>query len=200
MSKGYESLIEAVKADCNNGEGCFDPNGCDHEFYRYEPAKGREKIIGNTVCRCISKCTHKYCDKFKWIIDRAKHYEDKLGISWEDILDSWEENRNYWYMNYYQEANQPKIDGDKVRVFDTIEDFRKSVGNKGFRCPSCGGITTNPYECNSGMEMSNGEICDWKIYGFFGGLGKEVFVYIKEKIRGEKIFMPIEWEGVFTNE
>lgn len=201
MSKGYESLIEAVKSDCNNGQGCFNTNGCDHEFNRYEPAKGHEKRFGNTVCRRVSKCTHKYCDTFKWIIDRAKHYEDKLGIGWEDILDSWEENRNYWYMNYYQEANQPKIDGDKVRVFDTIKDFHESVGDKGFRCPSCGGITKNPYECNSGMEMSKDKICNWKVYGFFGGLGKEVFVYVKEKVRGEKIFMPIEWEKAgATNE
>ena len=194
MNKGYESLMKSVKNDCDGEEGCFNPNGCDHEFYRYEPAKGSDKRFTDTVCRSISKCTHKYCDTFKWIIDRAKHYEEKTGISWEEILDSWEENRSYWYMNYYQEANQPKIEGDKVRVFNTIEDLHEAIGDKGFRCPSCGGITTNPYECNSGLEMAKGKTCNWKVYGLFGGLGKEVFVYVKEKVHGNKIFMPVAWE------
>lgn len=91
MSKGYESLVNKVKIDCDEGEGCFNPNGCDQKFRR------------------SIKCSHKYCDKFKWIIDRAKHYAEKTGLNWEDILDSWEEDCNYWYMNYYQEAKQPLI-------------------------------------------------------------------------------------------
>lgn len=134
-------------------------------------------------------------DKFNWIIDRAKHYGEKLGLNWEAVLDSWEEDRTYWYMNYYQECNQPKLDTDRVRVFETVEEMFQSIDDRKFRCPACGGISTNPYACNSGLEMSNEKICNWKVYGLFGDLGKGVFVYCKDKLKGETIFMPIAWES-----
>ena len=194
MSKGYESLIKKVKRDCDQGQGCFNPDGCNHEFYKYIPAEGKEKAFGDEVCIHVSKCTHKYCDKFKWIIDRAKHYADKTGLNWEDILDSWEEQCNYWYMNYYQEGNQPEIKGEKVKVFDTVDDMLKSIGENKFRCPMCGGISTNPYSCNTGLKISKDKVCDWKVGGLFGDLGKGAFVYCKDKIAGETIFMPISWE------
>lgn len=194
MGKGYESLVKKVKKDCDEGQGCFNPEGCNYEFYKYVPAEGEMKKFGDTVCKCNSKCGHQYCDKFKWIIDRAKHYGEKLGVNWEDILDSWEESCNYWYMNYYQECNQPEIKGDKVKVFETVEDMLKSIGDKKFRCPACGGISKSPYNCDSGLEMEKGKVCDWKVYGLFGDLGKGVFVYCKDKLQGETIFMPIAWE------
>lgn len=171
--KGYEKLKAAVIYDCNKGEGCFNPNGCDKER---------------------TTCFHKYCDKFKWIVYRAKHYGEKLDLNWEEVLDSWEEGRNYWYMNYYQEANQPEINLDRIKVFETIEELHKSIGDKGFRCPSCGGISKNPYKCTSGLKV-HGKNCDWKVYGLFGHLGKGVFVYVKEKLFGEELFMPISWEN-----
>ena len=81
-------------------------------------------ITADVSIRKVVTKKHKYCDKFKWVIDRAKHYGEKLGIPWEDILDSWESHRDYWYMNYYQECNQPTILSGNVRVFDTVEDLR----------------------------------------------------------------------------
>lgn len=164
MSKGYEKLSAAVTKDCEEGGGTLHPEGC---------------------CKCGGKCFHRYCDTFKWAIDRAKAYGEAMGLNWEDILDSWEESRSYWYMNYYQECNQPEIKAGKVRVFDTLEDYRAAVGEKKFRCPSCGKATADPYECKA---------CGWKVYGFLGDLGKGVFVYIKDKLKGCNIFMPIAWE------
>lgn len=32
MEPGIKKLTEAVKRDCREGQGCFNPNGCDHEF------------------------------------------------------------------------------------------------------------------------------------------------------------------------
>lgn len=175
---GYKKLMESVKRDCNerNSCGCFNPEGCNTENAR----------IGKYGEEGYKSCFHKYCDKFKWVIDRAKHYGEKTGLDWEDILDSWEEDRSYWYMNYYQDCNQPEIKGDKVKVFETVKDMINSIGEKRFRCPSCGGISTDPYKCNGG--------CDWKVYGLFGDLGKGVFVYCKDKLKGETIFMPLAWE------
>lgn len=200
MSNGYESLMKKVIKDCNEGEGCFNPNGCNHEFYRYVPSEGFMKEYTDTICKCVSKCSHKYCDKFKWIVDRAKHYAEKTGLNWEDILDSWEEDCSYWYMNYYQDCNQPIIKGDNVKVFKTVDEMRNTIKNNQFRCPSCGGISTNPYECNSGIEVTKAtkkkpaKICDWKVYGLFGDLGKGTFIYCKDKMKGETIFTPLAWE------
>lgn len=33
MEPGIKKLTEAVKRDCREGQGCFNPNGCDHEFF-----------------------------------------------------------------------------------------------------------------------------------------------------------------------
>lgn len=177
---GYEKLKMAVERDCNDRDGCacFSPDGCN--------VQGRRK--GG------KHCSHAYCDKFKWAIDRARHYSEKLGLNWGDVLNSWEATRNYWYMNYYQDCNQPEIKGDKVRVFETVEEMLESVGKKEFRCPMCGGISKNPYACDTGLEMEKGKVCDWKVYGLFGGLGKSVFVYCKDQLRGEEMFMPVSWE------
>lgn len=88
MGKGLEKLQTAVEKDCSKDGGTLHPEGC---------------------VTCGAKCFHNYCDKYKWVIDRAKSYGEAMGLHWEDILDGWEESRNYWYMNYYQECNQPKI-------------------------------------------------------------------------------------------
>jgi hypothetical protein len=55
-------------------------------------------------------------------------------------------------------------------------------------------MSTDAFECNSGLNMQNGKTCDWKVYGFFRGLGKSVFFYVKEELHGQEIFMPIAWE------
>lgn len=177
---GYEKLKAEVERDCNGKGrcGCFNPNGCNVMNRR---KNGKD-------------CCNAFCDKFKWVIDRAKHYGEKLGLNWKNILDSWENQRNYWYMNYYQECNQPEIEGDNVRVFETVDEMLTSIGEKKFRCPMCGGISTNPYACNSGLEMSKGKICDWKAYGLLGTLGKGATVYCKDKLSGETFFMPVAWE------
>lgn len=166
---GYEKLKASVERDCDCG--CFNPEGCNVPNRRKDG-------------KC---CTHSYCDKFKWVIDRAKQYGEKLGLNWEDILNSWESNRSYWYMNYYQECNEPEINSDKVRVFETVDEMIGSIGKKQFRCPACGGISTNPYACD------NGE-CNWKVYGLFGDMNKGVFVYCKDRLKGETIFLPVAWE------
>lgn len=134
-------------------------------------------------------------------VDRAGHYEEKTGIPAGEILTAWEGRRNYWYMNYYQEAKQPRIEGDSVRVFNTVEDFHASVGEGGFRCPHCNGVSNDPYACDSGVMLpllnskGKAERCNWKVYGLFGALGKGVYVFIKSEVQGENIFKPVAWEA-----
>ena len=183
---GYESLKAAALRDCDTPRacGCFNPEGCNRE----NPAIGKYGDPG------FKRCDHRYCDKFKWVINQAQHYGEKLGLPWEEILDAWEAQRNYWYMNYYQECNQPTIGSENVRVFETLDDLKAAIGSGGFRCPCCGGVSTSPYACNSGVIRSDKKVCDWKVYGFLRGLGKDVFVYCKAELRGERMFFPILWE------
>lgn len=164
MSAGYDKLKAAVDKDCKKDGGTIHPEGC---------------------VACGGKCFHKYCDKFKWVIDRAKAYGEATGLNWEDVLDGWETDRNYWYMNYYQDCNQPEIKAGKVKVFGTILELKEAIGEMKFRCPSCGKESQNPYECKA---------CGWKVYGLLGDIGKGVFVYVKEQLRGETMFMPVSWE------
>lgn len=140
-----------------------------------------------------SRHWHDYRGKLAWIVARAKHYAEKTGLTAEAILDAWEGQRDYWYMNYYQDANQPLIKDGKARVFETLADLQASIGTSGFRCPACAGVSRSPYECTSG-KVTHGKTCDWKVYGLLGHLGKGVSVYVKEKLQGESIFMPVAWE------
>lgn len=163
---GYQSLKKAVISDCMKGSKCFNLSGCNNKKDRL--------------------CSHRPCEKFKWVIDRAKHYANKTGLDVGDIIDVWEENRSYWYQNYYQDSNQPKLTGMNVLIFNTKQDFISAVKIcPGFRCPSCGKVTKDPYTC---------EFCDWKSFGLFGCLGKGVYIFIKTAMRGETIFYPIAWE------
>ena len=74
--------------------------------------------------------------QLKWIKERVHHYSIQLGIPEVEILTAWEEKRSYWYMNYYQDANQPIL-SSSVRVFDTLQEFKEAVHrDQGFRCPS----------------------------------------------------------------
>jgi hypothetical protein len=129
-----------------------------------------------------------------YLRNKLKEYSEKLNIPQDEILKSWESDRSYSAINYYQECNQPSINAEKVKVFETVDEMLKSFEDKNFRCPACGGVSSNPYKCNSGKEMSKDKICDWKVYGLFGDLGKGVYVYCKDKLKGETIFLPIAWE------
>lgn len=141
------------------------------------------------------KKSGEHWQKLQWIVDRAEHYAQATGLNAADILNAWESRRNYWYMNYYQDSNQPLIKDDKVRVFDTIEDLLASVKVSEYRCPACNGITRSPYICTTGLPLSEGRTCDWKVGGLFGHMGKGTYIFIKEKMVGENIFMPVAWEG-----
>lgn len=147
MKKGIESLREAVIKNCNEGEGCFNPNGCNHEFYRNEPETNPEliKLGMTTCCRHVSKCSSKYCDKYKWILERAEYYANLAGTTSEKVLEAWEEKRGYCFMNYYQECNQPKA-GEKTKVIPVAE-WKKMLDERfgspkewKFVCPICGHV------------------------------------------------------------
>lgn len=185
MKKGIDSLKDAVLRDTKEAENCFNENGCDHEFQRMQPETNPRLIeMGFTrCCRAVSKCSHKFCNKYKWIIERAKHYAEKTEKTFEEILEVWESDRTYWYMNYYQECNQPLLEGNGFYLYeDWVTELKKRFGDDPkkwqFVCPSCGNIQTiqdfidynieNPegkvyYNCIGRYVQGKG--CDWTLGG-----------------------------------
>jgi hypothetical protein len=118
---------------------------------------------------------------FNFVTERGQHYADKLGVSFEDVVAAWEENRDYAAVNYYQNANFPKIDGDTLLVNDADE-LKKICDGKGFVCGACLKHISSPYEC---------EKCGWKTYGLLGPGKDALYVVLKPAMRGEWIFRPV---------
>lgn len=90
QSEGYKSLKAAYEHDVqrNNKDMLrgFNPMRNKDEFYR----------------------------KFKWVIARALHYanywnQGNLTEALIHVLNAWELRRSYWWLNYYQNCNQPKL-------------------------------------------------------------------------------------------
>lgn len=182
--KGLISLIEDI-ARQQREKRDFTGRWC--EFFTEDCISKMERY-GEKGYLCENHC--EYCDKFKWIVDRAKHYAEKTRMPYTEILRGWEEDRRYWFMNFYQEGNQPKIKDEKVHIFETIEEYRNSLKGNGFICPKCGTETDNPQLCS----------CGWKSFALLGTLGKGVTVFIKENVSMAEIFMPIAWaKNIKTN-
>ncbi len=123
-------------------------------------------------------------------------YSEKLGFSKLEILQAFEGRRDYCVVNYYQESNFPSL--EDVTVYETQAELQAAIPNYKFRCPSCKGISTNPYECNSGIERKDGKVCNWKAYGLFGTAGRGHRFTIKDtflqKPIVDDIFMPLDLE------
>ena len=180
-AKGLESLIEATTKGLREKTD-FPGRWCKHFT---EECVDKMRQYGETGVLCEHRC--EYCTTFMFAVDRAKHYSEKTGLAYLDILKSWESNRKYWYLNYYQDCKQPKIKTGKVRIFETMKDYQDSLGENGFRCPKCGAETSSPYECS----------CNWKSYGLLGTMGKGITVFVKENMAMGEIFMPVAWEKDF---
>lgn len=126
---------------------------------------------------------------------KLPHYSEKLGIPQEQILLAWEKAKNVNTVNWYQESRFPNL--DEVIVLDTLEQFHEKFPSNKSICPCCSGESTDYYECNSGKVIDKkGKVCDWKVYGLFGDMGKGVKVFVKDKFiespKPTTIFKPIE--------
>jgi len=162
--KGIDSLTKSVHLDTDNK--CAHLDGCA------------------TDCKGMF---HKYCDKLKWAVDRAKMYAKIIpDATWEDILAAWEKSRSYWYMNYYQDGGQPDIGStsrDIVMYNDWVADLKEKWGkdpkNWKFVCAKCGNIQCSQDFIDIG-EDPEGKVyfscigrytkkvgCDWTLGGLF---------------------------------
>lgn len=66
-----------------------------------------------------------YLRRFYWVINRAKHYAIHQGRALESVLNEWEADRSYWWVNYYQENNQPKLSLKKKNPITHLTFLRK---------------------------------------------------------------------------
>ncbi len=192
MGNGLEKLIKDVTRGLKEKTD-FSGRWCPHYT---EECDNKMREYAKTEHLCEHKC--EYCDTFKFAIDRAKEYAKTCEKDYEEILDAWEENRSYWFLNYYQEANQPSI-GKVDLIIDKPEDLRKLYGAKGFRCPCCGGASSDPQTCDTGITVkdyiaSNAEhACNWCSYGF---ISSTYHVFVKSVMRSIPIFKPMQiWEA-----
>lgn len=185
MKKGIESLRAAVMNDCKKGQNCFSENGCTKERFKYLPEDDPKLVEMGFKQKCISntKCFHDYCGKYKWVLERAKHYAEKTGKTVEEIVEIWENDRSYCYMNYYQEAKQPLLTSESVIYYeDWLKELKTRFGDDhkkwAFKCPSCNNIQTaqdfidnkiedpkNKVYFNCIGRYVKGKGCDWSLGG-----------------------------------
>lgn len=87
---GYKSLKEAYMRDSREAGKEKRPMRNKEEFYKH----------------------------FQWVIARCLHYASKQNRQPWDVLNDWESKRTYWWLNYYQDGNQPKIRPESVSRTD----------------------------------------------------------------------------------
>lgn len=131
-----------------------------------------------------------------FIRDVVTEYAAAMQLSELTVLALIEQKRSYSAVNYYQRANFPHL--KDVRVFDTLADLQAAVPSRQFRCPGCGGVSTDSEECTAGTTRDDGTTCNWKAYGFLRCMGKGVSILVKDQFhripRPIEIFMPLEFE------
>lgn len=184
-ARGMESLRAAVLNDTQKAENCFSENGCTKVRHLYLPEDKPSLLEMGIKTKCVSntKCTHDYCGKYKWILDRAKIYAEKTGKTVEQIIEIWETDRTYSYMNYYQEAKQPIPNAENIMDYDLwIAELKERFGNDAkkwaFKCPMCGNVQTAQDFINNKVEEPENKVyfscigryvkgkgCDWTLGG-----------------------------------
>lgn len=87
QTPGYRSLKAAYMADAHRAGMSKHPMRTKQELYK----------------------------TFRYAIDRAKHYAIRTGRPVSFFLDAWEAQRDYWWLNFYQDARQPKLPSGKPR-------------------------------------------------------------------------------------
>jgi len=106
----------------------------------------------------------RFDEKLLWIRGMVKDYSKKLNIPVDDVVDSFEDARDYSWPNYYQKSNFPDLEKiEDVTVYETLEDFKNE--NKKFKCPSCGNEYHHPTQCEHRIKEDG--ICDWTAGGLF---------------------------------
>lgn len=65
--------------------------------------------------KCPMRDKQEFFNHFNWVIGRALHYAHVLGTTPDIVLNAWEMRRSYWWLNFYQENEFPKLGTGKPR-------------------------------------------------------------------------------------
>lgn len=136
--------------------------------------------------------------KFEWVLQRAQQYADFCHTERDKVLAAWEEDRTYWFVNYYQECNQPDLQantglfGKKIVTLDEwMAEGQRLFGEDRldwrFRCPMCGHIQTGRqfqdagkdphrayFNCASRFGLGGKKNCKWTTGGLLAIGGRYV--------------------------
>lgn len=162
--------------ESNETKKGFDSLVADYEYWvQREPDRGKE-----------------WKAALDWALNRAQQYADALGVTRDEVLAAWEQRRDYWLVNYYQESNQPDIVGHNVVTLDEWEKEGEQLYGKvrldwRFRCPACGYVQTGrefkaagldpnlAYQhCASRHDLGGSKTCKWTINGLLRVGGRYV--------------------------
>ncbi|MBO4499175.1 MAG: hypothetical protein J5732_02850 [Bacteroidaceae bacterium] len=163
-------------------------NKCD------EPKKGYESLSASYRYWAEREPgrAQEWKKKFDWALERAQQYADRLGVDREKVLEAWESDRDYWYVNYYQESNQPSLEGKNVVTLAEWEAEGERLYGKErlewkFRCPACGNVQTarmfkdagkDPHlcyiNCASRYGLGGRKDCKWTTGGLLNIGGRYV--------------------------
>ncbi len=132
-------------------------------------------------------------DCLKFIEKRIPQYAKLMNMSNSLTLEVIANRRRVNYTNWFQNGYIPDL--SDVMVFETVQDFKNRFPSGQSICPACESISTDFSVCNSGKKIK-GKVCDWKVYGLFGDMGKGIRVIIKDKFmefpKPTVMFRPIE--------
>ena len=148
---------------------------------------------GNTGEERVNKC-------IEFINERIPQYAMLYSMTDGEALTLLASKRNVNYTNWFQNANIPDL--SEVIVFETVDDFKNKFPSGKYICCCCGGETTDYQVCNSGKAIDKkGTVCDWKVYGLFGDMGKGIMVLVKDRVndfpKPITMFKPVELsEGI----
>lgn len=114
------------------------------------------------------------------------------------LLEALENKREISAPNFYSYSNFPNV--YDIAIFENHEALVKAVDSKGFRCPACKGISTDPYDCNTKIikgDFKDGKKreCNWKAYGLFrAGFAFTLSDRFLDNPLIDHIFIPVAFE------
>lgn len=122
-----------------------------------------------------------------FILTRSAHYAEKLGIEQERIVELWEEKRNFYIPNYYQDSNFPTLDDSNTVIVSDMDEFKKKFPKLEYKCPQNHLIKNATYCMYCDMYAMDG------LFNF--GQVKVISIADFERVsRPERIFRPVEME------
>ena len=107
--------------------------------------------------------------KLKWVLERADQYAKACNTTRDRILEAWETKRTYWWINFYQECNQPNLEEHGttpvVMVKDWLKEAQERFGKEPldwkFACPCCKAYTC----CASRFGLGGKDNCKYTTSG-----------------------------------